>query len=74
VSFDEPQQVGLRNLIFQAKVVEQRFRARLLPHHDEHASENGDPAEHGKDFFLAPRSATTHLLITVTFSTPTPVI
>jgi hypothetical protein len=27
----------------------------VLPHHDEHASENGDPAEHGKDCFLLPR-------------------
>ena len=34
VFFDETQQVGLWNLIFQAKVVEQRFRARLFPHHD----------------------------------------
>jgi len=34
VLFDEPQQVGLRNLIFQAEVVEQRFRTIVLPHHD----------------------------------------
>jgi hypothetical protein len=34
VFFDEPQQVGFRNLIFQAEVVEQRFGAVVLPHHD----------------------------------------
>jgi hypothetical protein len=54
VLFDEPQQVGFRNLIFQAEVVEQRFRAVLLPHHDQQASENGDP-QHGKhSSFLLP--------------------
>ena len=31
VLFEEPQQVGFRNLIFQAEVVEQRFRAVVLP-------------------------------------------
>ena len=49
------QQVGFRNLIFQAEVVEQRFRARMLSHHDEQASVNGDATEHGKDFFLVTR-------------------
>ena len=34
VPFDESQQVGFRNLIFQPEVVEQRFRAVVLPHHD----------------------------------------
>jgi hypothetical protein len=52
VLFDEPQQMILRNLIFQAEVVEQRFRTRMLPHHDLHPSENGDPAQHGKEFLL----------------------
>jgi hypothetical protein len=28
---------------------EQRFRARILPHHDQRTSENGDPTEHGKE-------------------------
>jgi hypothetical protein len=55
VFFDQPQQVGLRNLIVQAEVVEQRFGTAVLPHHDEQASESGDPTEHGKDFFLLPR-------------------
>jgi hypothetical protein len=31
VLVDQPQQVGLRNLIFQAKVIEQRFGAVVLP-------------------------------------------
>ena len=31
--FDEPQpQMSLRNLIFQAEVVEQRFRAEMVPY------------------------------------------
>jgi hypothetical protein len=34
VLFDEPQLMILRNLIFQAEVLEQRFRTRMLPHHD----------------------------------------
>ncbi len=64
----------LRNLIFQAEVVEQGFGTIVLPHHDEQASENGDPEKHGKEFsypcttLLLPFS----LLIAVTFSTPTP--
>jgi hypothetical protein len=28
----------------------------MLSHHDEHASENGDPAKHDKDFFAARHS------------------
>jgi len=34
VLFDQPQQMILRNLIFQAEVVKQCFRTSLLPHHD----------------------------------------
>jgi hypothetical protein len=48
----------------------------MATHHDEHASENGDPAEHGED--ISPSFTTLllpfGLLIGVTFSTPTPVI
>src|SRR5437660_870655 len=36
----------LRNLIFQTEVVEQRFRTGMVPHHDEQASENGNPERH----------------------------
>jgi hypothetical protein len=64
----------LRNLIFQSEVVEQRFRTIVLPHHDEHAYENGDPVKHGEE--SSPSSTTLwppfSLLIAVTFSTPTP--
>ena len=52
VLFDEPQQVGLRNLIFQAEVVEQRFGAVVLPHHDQQASDDQNQTEHGQDHFL----------------------
>src|SRR5260370_29106589 len=34
VLFDEPQPMILRHLIFQAEIVEQRFRTRMSPHHD----------------------------------------
>jgi hypothetical protein len=35
-----------RNLIFQTEVVEQRFGAVVLSHHDQQASENQNPAQH----------------------------
>jgi len=64
VLVDQTQQVILRNLIFQAEIVEQRFRAGVLPHHDQQTSANRDvwqdvhlcrlyrnlPADHS-DFF-----------------------
>src|SRR2546430_17355074 len=34
VFFDEPQKMILTNLIFQAKVIEQPFRQKMLPHHN----------------------------------------
>ena len=34
VLIDQPQQMVLWNLIFQSEVVEQRFRARVLTHHE----------------------------------------
>ena len=34
VFFDEPQQMSLWNLIFEPKVVEQRFGTGVLSHHD----------------------------------------
>src|SRR5580692_2829269 len=40
VLVDQPQQVGFRNLIFQPEVVEQRFGAVVLPHHDQQASDD----------------------------------
>ena len=38
--------MSLWNLIFQTEVIEQRFGTGALPHHDEYASENRDPAQH----------------------------
>jgi hypothetical protein len=38
VFFNQPQQVGFRNLIFQTEVVEQGFGAVVLSHHDQQAS------------------------------------
>jgi len=48
VLIDEPQQVSLWNLIFQAEVIEQRFGAVVLPHHDQQASDDENPTEHGR--------------------------
>jgi hypothetical protein len=67
--------MGLRNLILQAEVIEQCFRAVVSPHHDQQASDDENPTEHGQDHFssnmLLPNLI---LLIGVTFLTPTPVI
>jgi hypothetical protein len=49
---DEPQQMVFGNLIFQAELVEQRFGAGVVPHHDQQASEDGNPAQHVKELFL----------------------
>ena len=47
--FNQTQQVGFRSLIFQSKVMEQCFRAIVPSHHDQQASENGNPAKQGKE-------------------------
>ena len=70
--FDEPQQMSLRNLIFQAEVVEQRFRAVVLPHHDQQASDDRNQTEHGRMLSSTMLLLNLILLIDVTFSTPTP--
>jgi hypothetical protein len=70
VLIDEPQQMVLRNLIFQPEVVEQRFGTGVLSHRDQQASENENPAQHGQlpsNMLLLSLG----LQITVTFSTPT---
>src|SRR5713226_5778414 len=72
VLFDESQQVGLRKLIFQAEVVEQRFRAVVLPHHDQQASDDRNQTEHGRMLSSNMLLLNLILLIDVTFSTPTP--
>jgi hypothetical protein len=69
--------VVFRDLIFNAKVVEQRLGTRVLSHHDQPASENEDE-EHVQNVFYTDVAANTsaHVLplITRTFSTATPVL
>src|ERR1700730_5392577 len=72
VFFDEPQQVALRNLIFQAEIIEQRFGAVVLSHHDQQASEDWNQTEHGRMLSSNMLLLNLILLIDVTFSTPTP--
>src|SRR5579862_5975966 len=73
VLFNEPQQMSLGNMIFQAKVVEQRFGAVVLPHHDQQASNDENPTEHARMLPSNTLLPNLILLIDVTFSTPTPV-
>src|SRR5438477_13194253 len=61
----------LGNLIFQTEVVEQRFTAVVLPHHDEQASDNRNQTEHGRMLSSNMLLRNLILLIDVTFSTPT---
>ena len=61
----------LGNLIFQAEVVEQRFRAVVLPHHDQQASDDRNQTEHGWMLSSNMLLRNLILLIDVTFSTPT---
>src|SRR5579862_8855985 len=72
VLFNEPQQMSLGNMIFQAKVVEQRFGAVVLPHHDQQASNDENPTEHARMLPSNTLLPNLILLIDVTFSTPTP--
>ncbi len=44
---------SLWNLIFQAESVEHAFLQRVvLPHHDQHSSDDENQTEHGQDHFL----------------------
>ncbi len=52
VLIDQPQQMSLWNLIFQAEVIEQRFGTVVLPHHDQQASDDRNPTEHGTDSYF----------------------
>ena len=72
VLLDQPQQMVLGNLIFQAEVVEQSFRAVVLPHHDQQASDDRNQTEHGRMLSSNMLLLIFILLIDVTFSTPTP--
>jgi hypothetical protein len=69
VLFDQPQQMSLRNLIFQTEVIEQRFGAVVLPHHDQQASDDENPTEHGRMLSSNMLLLNLILLIHVTFST-----
>src|SRR6266478_1751240 len=62
-----------RNLIFQPEVVEQLFRAVVLSHHDQQASDDQNQTEHGQMLSSSMLLLNLILLIDVTFSTPTPV-
>src|SRR2546430_11612804 len=62
---------GFRNLIFQPEVVEQRFRAVVLSHHDQQASDDQNQTEHGQMLSSNMLLLNLILLIDVTFSTPT---
>jgi len=71
VLIDEPQQVSLGNLIFQAEIIKQGFGAVVLPHHDQQASDDQNQTKHGR--MLSSNMLLPNLipLIDVTFSTPT---
>src|SRR3984893_10341513 len=71
VFFNEPQQMSLWNLIFQAEVVEQRFGAVVLPHHDHQASDDQNQTEHRRMLSSNMLLLNLILLTDVTFSTPT---
>src|SRR5947199_5039378 len=62
----------LGNLIFQTEVVEQRFTAVVLPHHDQQASDDRNQTEYGRMLYSNMLLRNLILLIDVTFSTPTP--
>jgi hypothetical protein len=53
VLVDEPQQMVFRNLIFEAEVIEQRFGAVVLPHHDQQASDDQNQQSMGRCLLLA---------------------
>jgi len=72
VLVDQSQQMVFRNLIFQTEVIEQRLRTVVPSHHNQQASEDSNPVQHRRNFFLQHAFAKSHPLISVTFSTPTP--
>jgi hypothetical protein len=71
VLIDQPQQVGFRDLVFQTEVIEQRFGAVVLPHHDQQASEDRNQTEHGRMLSSNMLPPILIPLIEATFSTPT---
>jgi hypothetical protein len=75
---DQSQQVILWNLIFQSEVVEQRFRACVLTHHERSSSESGHPQQHGQTMLLNNSHCHSDFItiasFVLSFSTPTPVV
>ena len=55
----------------QAEVIEQRFGAVVLPHHDQQASDDQNQTEHGQMLSSNMLPLILIPLIGVTFSTPT---
>ena len=68
---DQPQQVVFRNLIFQTELIEQCFGTVVLPHHDQQASDDQNPTQHGQMLSSSMLLLNLIRLIDVTFSTPT---
>ena len=62
---------GFRESDLPAEVVEQRFRAVVLSHHDQQASDDQNQTEHGRMLSSNMLLLNLILLIDVTFSTPT---
>ena len=58
-------------MIFQPEVVEQRFRAVVLSHHDQQSSDNQNQTEHRQMLSSNMLLLILSPLIDVTFSTPT---
>src|SRR5215510_5935050 len=46
MTIDQAQQMIFRNLIFEAEVVEQRFRAAVMSHHEQQTSKRSDEEQH----------------------------
>jgi hypothetical protein len=72
VFFDEPQQVGLRNLTLQAEVIEQRFGAIVLPIMISRPPRIKIKQSMGRMLSSNMLLLNLILLIDVTFSTPIP--
>src|ERR1700679_3988898 len=74
---NQTQQMIFRNLIFQSEVIKQRFRARVLTHHERWSSDNGDPQHHCHTMLPSTPFCHTDFMkiskFVLTFSTPTPV-
>ena len=64
---DEPEPMGFRNLVFPTKVIEKRFGTSVVSHHD-HRPPRMSIRQYMKGMFLC---TAPHLVIRVTFSTPT---